>query len=116
MYTEFVEGLLSIFSSSAESDETDSEDAQATEVSPDLLQFFKKITPQLMIWASNDVVVKWSRFRRGGDKHPPMEYMFMMEELLTAIRKDLGHSGAITKGDLLGLYVNDIDEHLPSKK
>ena len=134
IYTEFVEGLLSVFASVNESDGNESAKAgqqqrnrpQKGKVSAatsaansglDMVEFLTRMTPKLMIWASNDVVVKWSKFRRGADKHPPIDYMFMMEDLMTAIRKDLGHSGGdVSKGDLLGLYINDIDEHLPSAK
>jgi hypothetical protein len=134
IYTEFVEGLLSVFASANESDDdqkptssgpqrnktakgkVDTSKAEAKQ-ELDMLEFLTGMTPKLMIWASNDVVVKWSKFRRGADRHPPLDYMFMMEDLLTAIRKDLGHSGGgITKGDLLGLYINDIDDHLPASK
>ena len=134
IYTEFVEGLLTVFASAnASSDDqedaaisashTNMSSAKTIDAVPasaeqlDLLEFLTRMTPKLMIWGSNDVIVKWSQFRRGADKHPPIDYMFMMEDLLTAIRKDLGHSGGgIARGDLLGLYINDIDDHLPPGK
>ena len=39
--------------------------------------------------------------------------MFAMEEVYRAIRKDLGHDdNRLKKGDILGLFVNDIDKYL----
>lgn len=107
MYTEFVEGLMKIFNSEDEQEEP----AVVEDPEFDMVGFLRAMTPQLMIWASNDVVSKWSVFRRGF-QNDPIAYMFMMEELLTAIRKDLGHAGNLPKGHLLGLYINDIDEHV----
>ncbi|WP_269303387.1 hypothetical protein [Aeromicrobium sp. HA] len=113
IYIEFVEGIMKMFFNSvSESGGTNLVEKKAGEGPFDLVEFFKKMTPQLMIWASNDVVSSWSRFRRGADKTPPIDYMFMMEDLLAAIRKDLGHNGQMAKGDLLGTYINDIDEVL----
>lgn len=113
IYSEFIAGILSIFAA----DEDDEEDETLTEEeSPDLIAFLHEITPKLMIWASNDVVTSWSKFRRAANKHPPIEYMFMMEDMLTAIRKDLGHSGIVERGALLGLYVNDIDDYVGQRR
>ena len=41
------------------------------------------------------------------------QMMFAFEDLLFAIRKDLGHSNAgLGRGDLLRGFVNDIDKYL----
>jgi hypothetical protein len=85
-------------------------------------QFFSALTPQLTIWASDDVVGSWSRLRRewaqlGGDAadaRDPTELIFEFESLLFEIRHDLGHSNkGLKPGDLLGLWVNDIHEYVP---
>lgn len=110
IYTEFVEGLMKFLASSGEGygrPRSANPEVGANDI--DLVAFFHKMTPQLMIWASNDVVSKWSVFRRAAGKRESLPYMFMMEELLTAIRKDLGHPGDLPEGDLLGLFINDID-------
>ena len=80
-------------------------------------QFFVTITPDILVWASDEVLAKWSRERRswttmpaGGDA---MDLMFRFEDLLLAMRRDLGHrNNGVSRGDVLGLWVNDIDDYL----
>jgi hypothetical protein len=47
----------------------------------------------------------------------PLNAMFLYEALIFSIRRDLGHrnKGLVT-GDILALFVNDIDQHLPPKR
>jgi len=43
-----------------------------------------------------------------------MEIMLVFEAFMSAIRKDLGHKDdLLKKGDLLKIFINDIDKHLP---
>lgn len=79
----------------------------------ELLQFFYRATQKLTIWGSDDVIRRWSRWRRlySDDDNPPdpQAAMFQFEDLLLAIRADLGHSNSkLETGDLLGLFINDI--------
>ena len=106
MYQEMVEGLLSAVLNTKD-------DGNTTE----LEALFKSLTPQLVTWASDDVIKAWNRFKRRSSEadSDPIGVMFEFEEVLKAVRVDLGHkSGDLAKGDLLGLFVNDIHEHLPS--
>lgn len=80
-------------------------------------EFFVNLTPDLLVWASDDVLVRWSRERRRWTQIQPgaggMDMMFRFEELLLAIRRDLGHPNkGVARGDVLGLWVNDIDDYL----
>jgi len=112
IYMEFVEGLMAMFLNGSENPNPQPRGRGSREPEFDLVAFFTKMTPQLMIWASNDVVSNWSQFRRVGENAPPSKSMFRLESLLLAIRKDLGHSGEMPKGDLLGTFINDIDDVL----
>jgi hypothetical protein len=107
MYTELVEGLFSALNGMSENGEVDTEATTA---------LFQRLTPQLMTWASDDVLLSWSRWRRGlntGAFVGP-EVLFAFESVLQAIRKDYGHKNqGVSRGDLLGLFVNDVDEYLP---
>ena len=39
--------------------------------------------------------------------------LFAYEDLLYAVRRDLGHGNrGLKRGDILALFVNDIEEHL----
>lgn len=109
IYTEFVEGILGIFATASDSPEPEPTD----EVSSMSSDFVVRMSPKIMVWASNDVLTKWSIFRRSSTVKAPVDYMFMLEDLLAAIRSDLGHSGTeLSKGTILGLYVNDIDDYV----
>lgn len=83
----------------------------------EMLEFFKQFTQQIMVWGSDGVIKKWSRYRSKmgnvGDKDFNMELMLEFESILMEIRKDTGHKNKnIVQGDLLGLFINDIDNHL----
>ena len=71
----------------------------------------------MVTWASDDVIKAWNSFKAKSSEadSDPLGVMFEFEEVLKAIRIDLGHKSAnLAKGDLLGLFVNDIHKHLPS--
>lgn len=107
MYKEMVEGLLGGILSTTKDGDTSALEA-----------LFKSLTPQLVTWASDDVIRAWTRFKRqSSEDADPIDVMFGFEEVLKAVRVDLGHkSGDLAKGDLLGLFVNDIQNHLPVSK
>lgn len=70
----------------------------------DLSQFSKQIT----LWGSSRVINKWIQFRENGsDPKKAKENLFLMEEIMNDMRKDLGLR-RVKKGNLLGFFVNDI--------
>lgn len=78
----------------------------------EMQSFFSRFTQILMVWGSDEVVKRWSSYRtllaKGG---ATTESMFELEKLFLAIRRDTGHKNKdISRGDLLGLFVNDIDK------
>ena len=107
MYEEFIEFYFNLLMSKEMTGK------EMTE--KEMLEFFNKFTQKLTVWGSDDVVSLWSNFRRISIKKQDrntMEYMFEFEKLLLEIRKDTGHkSKKIKKGDLLGLFINDIDKY-----
>jgi hypothetical protein len=72
------------------------------------------MTPELISWASDPVLLAWSRYRRSiTSPNDPLSMMLGFEVVLFAIRQDLGHSNKdFRPGDLLALWVNDIDDFL----
>lgn len=85
--------------------------------SDELVQFLREITPDLITWASDDVLLAWSKFKRGAQVLVSEDTVFSFEELLSAIRRDFGHSGnKVKEGDLLALFINDIDEQLARRR
>jgi len=80
-------------------------------------EFFTSITPEMMTWASDDVVVAWSRFKRKIGRISPLDLPFELERVLIEIRKDYGHRGrSVKEGDLLGLFITDIDQALENRR
>lgn len=75
-----------------------------------------KMIPEMISWASDSFLIQWSRLRRAtitGDSDEKRFNLLNFEEVLLAIRSDLGHKNqGIETGDLLGLWVNDIDEFM----
>ena len=66
-----------------------------------------------MTYGSNGVIKKWGKLRVSLAENADANSLFELEDLMKEIRKDLGHSNrGLAKGDVLRLFVNDIDDHL----
>lgn len=82
----------------------------------ELLQFMSDFTQRVMIWGSDNVLAVWVKWRRsstgeGASKANPKKLMIIYEDLIFAIRKDLGHKNkGLTETDILALFINDIDK------
>jgi hypothetical protein len=74
----------------------------------------RELTPGLLLWASEDVIVGWADFSRrtpAGD-----EGVFALEKFIATIRRDFGHQDSKFKdGDLLSLFISDVDEYLAQR-
>ena len=78
-----------------------------------------EITPELIIWGSDEMLEAFHKFRthsiRSSNENnkSPYEILIVVEDLLLAIRKDLGHKNKnITRGKILGLFINDLPTDL----
>lgn len=69
-----------------------------------MLEDLSKFSKQITLWGSSKVINKWIRFRENGSNP---ESLFLMEEIMNDMRKDLGLR-KVKKGNLLGFFVNDI--------
>ncbi|EJL7023918.1 hypothetical protein O1B33_003594, partial [Vibrio cholerae] len=81
------------------------------------IQFFANTTTELIIWGSKDIVDAFGDFRfqimKITESTDPKVVMASVEDLLLAIRKDLGHNHPnFKRGQLLRLYINDIEDHI----
>lgn len=109
VYTDLVQSLMSVLTKKPKDDGQEESEADPNE----LARAMYRITPQLITWANDDVLIKWSRWRRKATDLAPMDSMFQLEQLLQAIRKDFGHSDKkVERGDVLGLFVNDIEDYV----
>lgn len=77
-----------------------------------MLEDLSKFSKQITLWGSSKVVNKWVKFRENGAKPDSgADNLFLMEELMNEMRKDLGLK-KVKKGNLLAFFVNDIKEVL----
>ena len=72
----------------------------------------------LTLWGSSRVIKKWIEFRElSQDKTLAMQNLFLLEDIVFEIRKDMGQKKkGLKQGDLLSFFVNDIKNHLPKNK
>jgi hypothetical protein len=85
--------------------------------------FLIEFTRRIMVWGSDDVIAHWANFRTGmvnsvdaTEGKAGVDMVFRYEELIYAIRRDLGHRNkGLTKGMVLSLFINDIEDYLEKK-
>jgi len=84
----------------------------------EMMDFMVNFNQRIMVWGSDEVLASWVAWRKGAvSGSEPLRLMFRYEELILAIRRDLGHGNKkLSTGDILSLFVNDIDDHLPQKR
>lgn len=88
------------------------------EPNEDIKAFMGDFQTKLLLRAPAPIIDAWITQTR---VEPPTEAgdptaVLAYERLLRAIRKDLGHDDSLMpEGDLLRVFVNDIDEHLPPR-
>jgi hypothetical protein len=85
----------------------------------EMVRFMSDFNRRALVWGADDVLAAWIKWRRLANdemavKANPMKLIFLYEELVYAIRRDLGHSNRrLVTGDILATFINDIDKHLP---
>jgi hypothetical protein len=84
----------------------------------EMMDFMVTFNQRMMVWGSDEVLASWVAWRKGAvSGSEPFALMFRYEKLIFAIRRDLGHDNKkLGTGDILSLFVNDIDDHLPTKR
>lgn len=106
-YGEFVEMIYKIQQNSKKPNSYTEKEMIA-----DLSRFSREIT----LWGSSKVVNKWVKFRENGAKtEAGKENLFVMEDIMNEMRKDLGLK-KIKKGNLLSFFVNDIKDAMKGAK
>ena len=84
----------------------------------EMLEFMSDFNQRIMVWGADDVLASWVRWRRAATdpadlKAHPMKLMLLYEKVILTIRRDLGHKNKnLHTGDILALFINDIDEQL----
>ena len=89
----------------------------------EVMGFFVNTAKDLVIWGSKDIIEAFGKFREelqelpNSENNNPMKILNEVEDLMFAIRKDLGHEYIGTKrGDIMRLYITDLSNHLNKSK
>ncbi|MCL2568421.1 MAG: hypothetical protein FWE12_03155 [Oscillospiraceae bacterium] len=108
-YSEFVSLIFDIMANTKQEKVISDE-----EITNRMVLFSKEVT----LYGSNKVVRRWAKYRISLASKPPLaESMLQLENILFAIREDLGvKKRGMKKGELLALFINDIEEILQNKK
>lgn len=69
-----------------------------------------KFNQKALIWGSDEVIQAFGTFRRvSAEGAPALTIAVLVERMLLAIRKDLGHKNrGLGPGSLLGTFINDL--------
>lgn len=109
-YSEFIEMVYKIQENVKENKEYNDK-----EMLDDIFSFSKKLT----LWGSSKVIRKWLAFRKISQEQNdnPTDNLFILEEIIFEIRKDMGQKkSGLKQGDILAFFVNDIKNYLPKDK
>ena len=75
-----------------------------------MLEDISRVSKQITLWGSNNVVNKWVEFRENStDKDKAIKNLFILEDIMNDMRKDMGVK-KVKQGNLLAFFVNDIKE------
>ena len=101
------ERLFETFYSGASGKEVAEEEMQA---------FFEQLAQRLIVWGPTPVIHAFTKWKNEVQLHEGSpQALFEFEKLLLAMRLDLGtKSSDLASGDLLRVFINDVDDHLPA--
>lgn len=82
----------------------------------EMLEDVYAFTENLMLWGSSKAIKQWSSWRISAAKSPsPQELLLNQEKIIIQLRKDMGQRGTLQEGDILKLFINDVDENILNK-
>lgn len=103
--------LISIFTKVQKGLKTSEEYSEA-ELLDDMYAFHES----LMLWGSSKAIKMWAEWRNAASKSPsPQELLLAQEAIIIQLRKDMGQKRGLQKGDILKLFINDVDEAVLGK-
>jgi len=98
VYESFLSKVIEFMRNSDE-DELGSEDMESLE------EFFYEFTANVMMWGSPKVLKAYGTFKGSGGSN---ESVFLVDDIIGAMRKDLGlKNSGLKRGDLVKLLIND---------
>ncbi|MBW4542150.1 MAG: hypothetical protein KME43_23880 [Myxacorys chilensis ATA2-1-KO14] len=104
VYEELIDFVFKIVRSSKKGEQLPEDEVE---------DFMFSFTQQVIVWGSDSVLHAFYKFRHNGDSGDGQQAVLCMEELLLAIRRDLGHGNkGLSQGKILGLFINDFDQYM----
>ncbi len=89
----------------------------------EMMEFMAEITQELVVWGSDEMLYAFHEFRTASienadnDSANVHDILLAVEDFLLAIRKDLGHDNKkISRGKILGLFINDLSNEIKQSK
>ncbi len=88
---------------------------------PEVIKYFAQFAREVILWGSGKVLRDYSHFtaeiQAAQDDATRQAALFGFEKTLMSLRSDLGHSNrGLKEGDVLRLFVTDIDVALAARK
>lgn len=102
-YEQFISMIYTIMEQTKKPEE---ERMTQSEVEKMVSQFAQGLT----LWGSNRVVKKWLKYRKAVSDNPNMDNLLLLEDIIYEIRRDVGQRKKLGKGDMLSIFINDIEE------
>lgn len=104
-YEQFIEMVYSIME---DTKKPENKRMTEEEINKKVSEFSRGLT----LWGSNRVVKKWIKYRKNAAKNPDNENLFLLEQILYEMRKDVGLRRKMKKGVMLSFFINDIENAL----
>lgn len=104
-YEQFIEMVYSIMEDTKKPENKRMTDE---EINKKVSEFSRGLT----LWGSNRVVKKWIKYRKNAAQNPDKENLFLLEQILYEMRKDVGLRRKMKKGVMLSFFINDIENAL----
>ena len=80
----------------------------------EILEDYNEFSRALTLWGSPKAIKLWNEWRLASVKGNPIpdELLLAMEQIMMQLRRDMGQKRGLGKGDLLRMFINDVDEKL----
>lgn len=102
-YEQFIEMVYSIMEDTKKPENKRMSDE---EINKKVSEFSRGLT----LWGSNGVVKKWIKYRKNVTQNVDKENLFLLEEIIYEMRKDIGLRRKMKKGVMLSFFINDIED------
>ena len=80
------------------------------------IKMMSEFSKGLTLWGSNKVVKKWLKYRKASlENMSPENSLLLLEDIIYEIRKDVGLRKKLGKGDMLSIFINDIEKVIKKK-